>query len=1450
VQGAAIPRPDKIELTKATAKQRVYVFPASYAQRSLWFLDQLAPGSSFYNLHVGLRLDCLLNVDALDWSINEIVRRHEVMRTAFKAVGDEPMQVVLPELRVPLEVTDLRELNQAEREAEALRLADEEAAKPFDLTRWPLLRARLLKLGDQDHILLLTMHHIVCDYWSLDVIRYELSLLYDAFRSGSPSSLGELPIQYADYAEWERTWLDGPDGRACLAYWKTQLADAPMLQLPTDRPRPSEPGFEGADHNFQIPRAVHRALSALSRQEGATLFMTALAAFQTLLYRYTGEGDVVVGTPVANRTRPEVQGLIGFFTTSLALRTSFAGNPTFRELLGRVRTTTVDALARQQLPFERLVSELRPDRGLTDNPLFEVHFQLFSDLGDEEPYGSLGGELLFAETTTAKFDLALDLWESPDGLWGYLEYRTELFAHDWIVRLAEHYLRILEAVVADPDERVSELALLSDGERRQIVGDWNDTAVEHPGERCLHQLFEAQAARTPDATALVFGSQQLTYRELDERANRLARYLRSFGVRAETRVAVCCRRSLDSVVALLGILKAGGAYLPLSPDDPSRRLTSILDHARPHLVLTQRHASAGLPRDGPPLVDMESERDRIDACSAARPDSAACPGNLAYVIYTSGSTGRPKGVEIEHRAVCNHLHWMQSALPMTESDRVLQKYPLSFDASVYEIFGPLLVGATLIVAEPSAHWDSSAFVRQVAEREITIVDLVPSLLEALIEDDAFVACTSVRRVVVGGQEVTPTLVKRFHDRMRAEFHNVYGPTEATIGVTTAALPPGDARGTVPIGRPGDNMQVYILDQDLNPLPAGVPGELYAGGDCVARGYLGEPALTAERFVPDPFSPRPGARLYRTGDLARYTADGAIEYVGRIDDQVELRGYRIEPGEVEAALREHESVLECAVVAADDDHGRPRLIAHVVSQPDLPELWPSLGEYDVYDEFLYYAMTHDERRTAAYRDAIGRAVAGKVILDVGTGADVVLAKFCAEAGARRIYAIEANESAYRRAAALVETLGLRDRIVVVHADSTRAELPEPVDVCVSEIIGSVASSEGAISVLNNARRFLKPGGTMIPRRATTMIAPVTLPENLVASLRLSELPGTYVQRVFESIGRPFDLRMCIKNVRREDVLADAGTFEDLDFATVVPTHSEHRVAFAVNRGARLHGFLLWLNLRPADDQLLDSLNERLSWLPVFFPAFYPGIEVRPGDAVELTCTRSVRDGSVLPDFALEGIVTTGNGQRYPFSHDSPARPAAFRGNGFHDALFAAMEDKAQEPRTRGSAPDPSAPLPDELRRYLEERLPPYMVPSSFAIRETLPRMPNGKLDRRALTREGLAARGADRTYIAPVGETEELCAAAWREVLQVEHVGAEDNFFDLGGDSLLMTQVRSRLQRDLARQVSIIELFRYPTVRSLACYLDEEEEAKSAAVLDLLESLSDEEAAGLVAGEEQ
>jgi amino acid adenylation domain-containing protein len=1367
----------------------VYAFPASYAQRSLWFLDQLAPGSALYNLHAGTRLSGPLDAGALARSINEIVRRHESLRTTFRAVDGEPMQFVARELNVPLPLTDLSHLGEDECEEELQRIADREAGTPFDLSRGPLLRTRLVKLDEDDHALLRTMHHIVCDYWSLDLFEHELSELYEAFSVGLPSPLPPLTVQYADYAEWERDWLQGPAGAEQLAYWKRQLAGVERLELSIGQPPSDEPSFAGGDCSFQIPPPVHTALIGLCRKESVTLFMLTLATLQTLLHRYTGQDDIVVGTAVANRNRAEVEHLIGYFANALALRTDFSGDPTFRELLGRVRRVTLDALAHQDLPFERLVSELRPERGEGDNPVFQVHFQVFSEPEAQYTDGPLDGDYLpDVDLAGAKFDLALDLWELPDGLWGELEYRRDLLSRDAVAQFVRGFRRLLAAATEDPDQRVSELPVLDASERHRVLETWNDTAVGPAAERCLHELFEAQVDRTPDATALVSGDAELSYRELDHRANRVARWLRAQAAGPERVVAIRLERSPELIVAILGTLKAGAAYLPLNPSEPSARVAAILQDARPLVVLDE------LSEHGDP----------------SRPGFEVDPRNLAYVIYTSGSTGSPKGVQVEHRAAANHMVWMQSVLPMDSSDCAAHKYPVNFDAAVYEIFGPLTAGARLVVAEPSQLWDMTAFIRLVAEHGVTILDLVPSMLDALLDDSAFADCKSIRRVVVGGEELTPELCERFHSRVGAELHNAYGPTEATITATCWEAR-SDAR-RVAIGRPGANMQAYVLDRAGRPVPVGVRGELTIGGAGLARGYAGRPALTAERFVPDPYSRRGGARMYRTGDLARHCADGTLEYLGRLDGQVKVRGHRVEPGEVEAALSGHEQVRACAVVAGVDGNGRECLVAHVVPTHEAPELWPSLGEYDVYDELLYYAMTSDEPRTAAYRAAIARSVRDKTVLDLGTGADAVLARLCVEAGAERVFALEQDDRAYRRAAALVARHGLADRIEVLHGDSLTAKLPGRVDVCVSEIIGTIGSSEGVVPVLNDARRFLADGGEMIPRRCVTRFAPVTLPAGLVTAPRLAPLPRTYVERVFERVGRRFDLRLCVKNARASDLLAAPAVFEALDFSAPVAADEERHVTFTIERAARLDGFLLWLNLHPADDELLDSLHQRLSWLPVFFPAFAPGLTVAAGDVVEVACARRLPAGERLPDYSVEGIVRT-RGERIPFSHASPALPTSFGGNPFHATLFAGIDGGS----VNGDA-QPDLPLTTILRRFLEQRLPPYMLPS-FAIHDDLPRTPAGKVDRRALFGAG---RGAPAAYEAPVGEAAQLCARVWADVLKVERVGADDNFFDLGGDSLLITQARSRLQALFHRPIPIVDLFRFTTVRSLARHLEQAE----------------------------
>jgi precorrin-6B methylase 2 len=706
------------------------------------------------------------------------------------------------------------------------------------------------------------------------------------------------------------------------------------------------------------------------------------------------------------------------------------------------------------------------------------------------------------------------------------------------------------------------------------------------------------------------------------------------------------------------------------------------------------------------------------------------------------------------------------------------------------------------------------------------------MLQVLLEEDGFRACRSLRRVICGGEPLPSQLRDRFFEFFNAELHNIYGPTEATIGATYWTCLPGQTSSTVPIGRPIANTRVYLVDRWMNPVPIGVKGELCIAGDGVALGYRNRPELTQERFKDDLFSSKPGARLYRTGDLARYLPDGNIEYLGRIDQQVKVRGHRVEPAEVERALARHRLVQDCVVLPVEDEAGHRKIAAWVVSVPDEPELWPSLGEYDVYDELLYYAMTHDERRNRAYQAAIRRSVKGQVVLDIGTGADAILSRFCVEAGAERVYAIEQREDAWQRATDLVKSLGLKDRINVIHGESTNLQLPEKVDVCVSEILGTIGSSEGVIPVLNDARRFLKDGGIMIPLRCLTQFAAVSLPEKLGGSLGLAELPRVYVERVFAKHGNPFDLRMCVKNFPQAQVLSNAQTFEDLDFNGFVNPACEAEATCTIQKDGRLDGFLLWLNLCVGQEEWIDSLHHRVSWLPVFFPVFYPGVEVSAGDLIHTSCLRRLGDSDRMPDYEISGVLVRKDVEPVHFSYRSPHRSAGFREDRFYGSLFSAWHTNGAAGHGQPHGDGTALGLVPTLRRYLQKQLPEYMVPSSFVVLGELPRTPSGKVDQRALPTPG-HPEDREGTWAPPHTEVERIIVDIWRDVLDVEEVGIHHNFFDLGGDSLLISSVRSRLERLLKVQVSIVDLFRYPTVHSLARFV-EEGEAKT----DLFEKVQD------------
>jgi amino acid adenylation domain-containing protein len=915
--------------------------PLSFAQQRLWFIDQLEPESSVYNVALGVRLNGALDVAALERSIGSLIARHETLRTRFVAVEGEPRQIIDAPREFQLEVEDLSGIASADREREACDRAAAEANRAFDLSAGPLLRVRLMKLAADEHVAVMVLHHIISDGWSLGILIRELDAFYRAHQAGEPAELPELPVQYADFAIWQREWLQGDVLDAQLSYWKEQLDGAPpVMELPIDRPRSAQLVSRWASEEFLLDAELRDQLQTLARGEGVTLFMVLLAAFQLLLMRYSGQRDIVVGTDIANRNRHETEGLIGFFINQLVMRARIERGWSFRELLREAQRVSLGGYAHQDVPFEKVVEAVNPDREASRTPLFQHKLVLQNTPFGEVALGDVRMTPLVVEGETAKFELLWNLVEGARGLEGDVQYEAALYERETVRRMIGHFRQLLLSIMADAELPLAELEMFTPQERRQLLAGWNDTKAEYPAEKCLHHLFQEQVGRTPDALALVFEDQQLSYGELNARANKLARYLQSRGVGVESVVGIMLERSVEMVVALLGVLKAGAAYVPLDMQYPPQRLSYMLADSGAQMLVTGHSLPNGLPDYHGAVVSLEAEWPEIARESAANVEGGARAQNLAYIIYTSGSTGQPKGVMISHHAISNHMFWMLERFPLLVSDRVLQKTNFSFDASVWEFYAPLLAGACLVMAAPDAARSGGALVAELLRHDISIVQVVPSVLRLMLAEPDLAACRTLRRLYSGGEalgwEEMETAARVLGGA--AEVCNLYGPTEATIdagywsydGARAEEL---KARGaSVPVGRPVANAEFYILDEAWQPVAVGVGGELYVGGAGLARGYLKRPALTAEKFIPHPFGRAGGERLYRTGDVARYLENGEVEYLGRADHQVKVRGFRIELGEIEAALREHERVREAVVIVRGEGTDQ-RLVAYVVAESE-------------------------------------------------------------------------------------------------------------------------------------------------------------------------------------------------------------------------------------------------------------------------------------------------------------------------------------------------------------------------------------------------------------------------------------------------------------------------------------------------------------------------------------
>jgi amino acid adenylation domain-containing protein len=1471
--------------------------PLSFAQQRLWFFDQLAPGNPFYNVDIAMPLPGDIDVAALERSLQEIVRRHDVLRTTFLATSGGPVQVIAPSLSLPFPIIDLRPSAPTERQAMAEKLATEEARRPFDLAGGPLVRTTLLRLDDADYIFLLTMHHIVCDGWSLAVFYYELSVLYAAFSTGAASPLPELPIQYADFAVWQRQWLQGEELVAQLAYWRKQLADLPALNLPTDRPRPSVQSFQGAHHPITLSKELSEELRAFSQRQGVTLFMTMLAAFQVVLHRYSGQDDVVVGTYIANRNRAEIEGLIGFFVNTLVLRTDLSGNPSFREVLGRVREVALGAYAHQDLPFEKLVEELQPERDLSRNPLFQVTFQLFNMPASTTTDVETSAPTLQVERGTAIFDIAFGLFETSMGLVGQIEYSTDLFDADTIARLAGHYQRLLETIVADPDQRISTWPLLNEAERRHMLVAWNDTRSAFSRDACVHHLFEAQADRTPDAVAFSCGSQQLGYQELNVRANRLAHHLQAIGVGPETPVAIAMDRSPEMMVSLLGILKAGGAYVPLDPAYPAERLAFMIRETQAPVLLTEKRLRHRFGHHDAVTICVDDEPEGMSRGNADNPDSGTTASSLLYIMYTSGSTGIPKGVLGEHRAAVNRFEWMSQAYPFQPDEVCCQKTALSFVDSVWEIFGPLLNGVHNVILPDDLVKDSYALVGALAEQGVTRIVLVPSLLSVILSSGLDLR-TELRRLkywITSGEALPIELLQQFRDLLpEVVLLNLYGSSEVAGDATWFDTREEQSSSSVSIGRPIANTSVYVLDRHLQPVPVGVPGELYVGGQSVARGYLRRPELNAQRFIPDPFGGEPGARLYKTGDLARYRANGALEFLGRADHQLKIRGFRVEPGEIEAALRQHPRVREAVVVPKAGGDGDPQLVAYVV-QDDSGDRGPVNDASNeqterwhmVWDETYNRASAPDdptfniEGWNSSYTgapipsDEMRDWVNGTVerilalrptrALEIGCGSGLLLFRIAPHCAVYQGTDFSAAALRY-----ITENLAGREldhvRLLERKADDFSGFEAGSVDaVILNSVVQYFPGIDYLVAMIEQCVRLVAPGGFIFigDVRSLPLLKALHTSVELFrapASLRLEQLEQRVNRRMAQEqelvIDPSFfvalqqhlpavrDVRVQLRRGRQHNELTRFRYDVTLRVAADVGSAAECDWVEWGERVASIEDLRGYLTENPRPMAAVRSVpNARVL-------ADARSVELIGSDAPfetvgELTeCLAALNGNGVDP----EALWALGN----EMDRDVDIRWVGSSTDGCFDAVFvrrdrtnagsvAATSFPSERQRMRPwrtYANDPretsfAQQLVPELRRFLQDRLPEYMLPSVFVLITSLPTTPSGKVDRRSLPAPDRRRRETQGAYVAPRSDTEGLLATIWSELLGVDQVGVHDDFFsELGGHSLLGTRLITRLRETFQIELPIRRLFEGPTIAELALAIEE-------LLIDDIEQTSDE-----------
>jgi len=1382
-------------MTNQQQKNIEAIYPLSPMQQGMLFHTLYAPDSGVYFEQTICTLTGDLDVNAFQEAWQRVVDRHPALRTLFVwGRRTTPLQLVRNSVKVPWKMYDWRDWHNLHFEQQDLiqTVLEHERKLGFDLHRPPLIRCVLIRVEDNAYRFIWNQHHLLMDGWCLSIVLRDMLAFYDALCRGEELQLEPLPT-YKNYI----SWLKNQDTSKAEAYWKQNLNGfSTHTPIMIDKAKNSSvevtPHYQ--EHRARFSVETTAALQSMAKSYRITLNTLVQGAWALLLARYSGQDDVLFGATVSGRP-PELSGvesMVGVFINTLPVRVAVPEGASLVSWLQQLQTQQVK---REQYAYSPLVDIQQWSEIPAGQSLFET-LVVFENYPLDVSLESCGENVKISDIHSfERTNYPLTLVIIPGSKLSLtLSYDITRFDAPAIARLAEHFKTLLQAMLVDATQQLSSLAMLTQYEQNQLLIKWNDTATTFSEHRYIHQLFEHQVTQFPESAALVFEGQRLSYKELNQHANQLAHYLQQLGVGADTLVGICVERSLEMVVSMLGVLKAGGAYVPLDSTYPHERLNFMLEDAGVKVLLTQQKLKDLLPQNKAPTVYLDTDWQKIARQRKANPVNTLNPDNLAYVIYTSGSTGKPKGVLVTHRGICNLVYAQSHAFDVKPASRVLQFASFSFDASVSEVFMALGSGAGLYLATATAILPGPDLVSLLNQYAITHITLPPSVLALLPVD----GIDTLQTIITAGEACSQDIVKRWSHKYR--LYNAYGPTEITVCATIAQC--DDDGLAPPIGYPMANTSSYILDKQLRPIPVGVPGELHIGGIGLARGYHQRPQLTAEKFITHPFSDDPDARLYKTGDLACYREDGNICFLGRLDDQIKVRGYRIEPAEIEQVLRQHPQVEQAVVLAnTNENNGDKGLAAYFTAKQGI-ELWPSIAEFYVYDDVVYHAMSTHESRNQRYLATFKKILQGKIAVEIGPGSEAVLSLLAIEAGAEKVYAIELLEPTYRKALQAVKSAGLEQRIILIHGDATQVVLPEKVDYCLSEIVGSIGGSEGAAKIINNARRFLKQPQCMIPQRSLTKFAAITLSENEI-DFCFPEIAARYVDKIFQQVGSKFDLRLCLKNLPRDHLISTADVFEDLDYTTEIAMETQHEFSLQIEKAAVFNGLLVWLTLYTDENNVVDIFDDQHSWLPVYFPVFLSGVQVSPGDVVQGTIRRDLCKNGLNPDYFIQATIIRQNDENIRFQYAAPHFNSAYKGSEFYARLFTGDEIPIK--------PNLST---EGLHSHLKEFVPEYMIPSRFHEMSQLPLSPNGKIDQTALRATDVGY-SIEQELVAPRDALEKQMVQIWQSILDVRPIGINHNFFELGGHSLLAVRLMAEIQNKFNKDLPLALLFQCPTIKQLA-----------------------------------